>query len=79
MLCMTVQHRVHTILGSDVVIVMKRGAILEYDRPDVLLEQKDSVFYSFVRADKWGRTPGVCMSGFYYEMYRIYKCIITDR
>lgn len=46
------QHRVHTILGSDVVIVMKRGAILEYDRPDVLLEQKDSVFYSFVRADK---------------------------
>ncbi|MCJ8733573.1 hypothetical protein PDJAM_G00225100 [Pangasius djambal] len=47
-----IAHRVHTILGSDVVIVMKRGAILEYDRPDVLLEQKDSVFYSFVRADK---------------------------
>lgn len=52
MLRVTLQHRVHTILGSDVVIVMKRGAILEYDRPDVLLEQKDSVFYSFVRADK---------------------------
>ncbi|XP_060779092.1 ATP-binding cassette sub-family C member 8 [Neoarius graeffei] len=47
-----IAHRVHTILGSDVVIVMKGGAILEYDRPDVLLEQKDSVFYSFVRADK---------------------------
>ncbi|KAG7333001.1 hypothetical protein KOW79_003136 [Hemibagrus wyckioides] len=47
-----IAHRVHTILGSDVVIVMKRGAILEYDRPDVLLEQKDSIFYSFVRADK---------------------------
>ncbi|XP_046719910.1 ATP-binding cassette sub-family C member 8 isoform X2 [Silurus meridionalis] len=47
-----IAHRVHTILGSDVVIVMKRGTILEYDRPDVLLEQKDSVFYSFVRADK---------------------------
>ncbi|KAM9480711.1 ATP-binding cassette sub-family C member 8 [Clarias gariepinus] len=47
-----IAHRVHTILGSDVVIVMKRGAILEYDRPDVLLEQKDSVFYTFVRADK---------------------------
>ncbi|KAF4091749.1 hypothetical protein AMELA_G00040930 [Ameiurus melas] len=47
-----IAHRVHTILGSDVVIVMKRGAILEYDRPDVLLDQKDSMFYSFVRADK---------------------------
>ncbi|KAK2848336.1 hypothetical protein Q7C36_010018 [Tachysurus vachellii] len=47
-----IAHRVHTILGSDVVIVMKRGAILEYDRPNVLLEQKDSIFYSFVRADK---------------------------
>lgn len=46
------QHRVHTMLGSDVVIVMKRGSILEYDTPDVLLEQKDSVFSSFVRADK---------------------------
>uniref|UniRef100_A0A671K6F9 ATP-binding cassette, sub-family C (CFTR/MRP), member 8b n=1 Tax=Sinocyclocheilus anshuiensis TaxID=1608454 RepID=A0A671K6F9_9TELE len=48
----TIAHRVHTILGSDVVIVMKHGAILEYNEPDVLLEQKDSVFSAFVRADK---------------------------
>uniref|UniRef100_A0A8C2HEW1 ATP-binding cassette, sub-family C (CFTR/MRP), member 8b n=1 Tax=Cyprinus carpio TaxID=7962 RepID=A0A8C2HEW1_CYPCA len=48
----TIAHRVHTILGSDVVIVMKHGAIFEYDEPDVLLEQKDSVFSAFVRADK---------------------------
>ncbi|XP_077091657.1 ATP-binding cassette sub-family C member 8 isoform X2 [Siphateles boraxobius] len=48
----TIAHRVHTILGSDVVIVMKRGGIVEYDEPDVLLEQKDSVFSAFVRADK---------------------------
>ncbi|XP_073709543.1 ATP-binding cassette sub-family C member 8 isoform X1 [Misgurnus anguillicaudatus] len=48
----TIAHRVHTILGSDVVIVMKHGAILEYDEPDVLLDQKDSVFSAFVRADK---------------------------
>ncbi|XP_066540491.1 ATP-binding cassette sub-family C member 8 [Hoplias malabaricus] len=47
-----IAHRVHTILKSDVVIVMKHGAILEYAGPDVLLEQKDSVFSSFVRADK---------------------------
>lgn len=46
------QHRVHTILGSDAVIVMKHGAIVEYDEPEALLEQKDSVFSAFVRADK---------------------------
>ncbi|KAJ8249104.1 hypothetical protein GJAV_G00231210 [Gymnothorax javanicus] len=48
----TIAHRVHTILNADVVIVMKRGAILEYDKPDVLLSREDSVFSSFVRADK---------------------------
>ncbi|CAB1323513.1 unnamed protein product [Coregonus sp. 'balchen'] len=45
-------HRVHTILKADLVIVMKRGLILEYDRPQALLEKEDSVFASFVKADK---------------------------
>ncbi|XP_037623777.1 ATP-binding cassette sub-family C member 8 isoform X3 [Sebastes umbrosus] len=48
----TIAHRVHTILNADLVIVMKRGIILEYDRPQALLEKEDSVFTSFVRADK---------------------------
>uniref|UniRef100_A0A8C0FFP5 ATP binding cassette subfamily C member 8 n=1 Tax=Bubo bubo TaxID=30461 RepID=A0A8C0FFP5_BUBBB len=48
----TIAHRVHTILNADLVIVMKRGVILEYDKPEVLLEQEDSVFASFVQADK---------------------------
>ncbi|KAL2088520.1 hypothetical protein ACEWY4_015419 [Coilia grayii] len=48
----TIAHRVNTILNSDVVIVMKRGVIVEYDEPGVLLQQSDSVFASFVRADK---------------------------
>uniref|UniRef100_A0A667XVA7 ATP-binding cassette, sub-family C (CFTR/MRP), member 8 n=1 Tax=Myripristis murdjan TaxID=586833 RepID=A0A667XVA7_9TELE len=48
----TIAHRVHTILNADLVIVMKRGVILEYDRPQALLERDDSVFASFVRADK---------------------------
>ncbi|KAG9281118.1 ATP-binding cassette sub-family C member 8 isoform X2 [Astyanax mexicanus] len=48
----TIAHRVHTILNADLVIVMKRGVILEYDKPDVLLGCEDSVFASFVRADK---------------------------
>uniref|UniRef100_A0A3B4V9U9 ATP-binding cassette, sub-family C (CFTR/MRP), member 8 n=1 Tax=Seriola dumerili TaxID=41447 RepID=A0A3B4V9U9_SERDU len=48
----TIAHRVHTILNADLVIVMKRGIILEYDRPQALLDTEDSVFASFVRADK---------------------------
>uniref|UniRef100_A0A3Q2DNN8 ATP-binding cassette, sub-family C (CFTR/MRP), member 8 n=1 Tax=Cyprinodon variegatus TaxID=28743 RepID=A0A3Q2DNN8_CYPVA len=47
-----IAHRVHTILNADLVIVMKRGIILEYDRPEALLNREDSVFASFVRADK---------------------------
>ncbi|XP_064423358.1 ATP-binding cassette sub-family C member 8 isoform X2 [Latimeria chalumnae] len=48
----TIAHRVHTILNADLVIVMKRGTILEYNRPEILLEHEDSVFASFVQADK---------------------------
>ncbi|XP_032737033.1 ATP-binding cassette sub-family C member 8 isoform X5 [Lontra canadensis] len=48
----TIAHRVHTILTADLVIVLKRGAILEFDKPEKLLSRKDSVFASFVRADK---------------------------
>uniref|UniRef100_A0A6Q2YGA4 ATP-binding cassette, sub-family C (CFTR/MRP), member 9 n=1 Tax=Esox lucius TaxID=8010 RepID=A0A6Q2YGA4_ESOLU len=47
----TIAHRVHTILEADLVIVMKRGNIMEIDRPEALLEQEDSMFASFVRAD----------------------------
>lgn len=50
--CSVAQHRVHTILNADLVIVMKRGIILEYDRPQALLDKEDSVFASFVQADK---------------------------
>ncbi|XP_063164727.1 ATP-binding cassette sub-family C member 9 isoform X1 [Candoia aspera] len=47
----TIAHRVHTILTADMVIVMKRGIILENDTPENLLAQEDSIFASFVRAD----------------------------
>uniref|UniRef100_A0A672GE99 ATP-binding cassette, sub-family C (CFTR/MRP), member 9 n=1 Tax=Salarias fasciatus TaxID=181472 RepID=A0A672GE99_SALFA len=47
----TIAHRVHTILTADLVIVMKRGKILEYDTPGTLLEQEDGMFASFVKAD----------------------------
>ncbi|XP_060886296.1 ATP-binding cassette sub-family C member 9 isoform X2 [Labrus mixtus] len=47
----TIAHRVHTILTHDLVIVMKRGNILEYDKPETLLEQEGGMFASFVKAD----------------------------
>uniref|UniRef100_A0A8C8VR47 ATP binding cassette subfamily C member 9 n=1 Tax=Pelusios castaneus TaxID=367368 RepID=A0A8C8VR47_9SAUR len=47
----TIAHRVHTILTADLVIVMKRGNILENDTPENLLSQEDGIFASFVRAD----------------------------
>ncbi|XP_075459040.1 ATP-binding cassette sub-family C member 9 isoform X4 [Ascaphus truei] len=47
----TIAHRVHTILTADLVIVMRRGNILEYDTPENLLAQEDGIFASFVRAD----------------------------
>ncbi|XP_026778605.1 ATP-binding cassette sub-family C member 9 isoform X2 [Pangasianodon hypophthalmus] len=47
----TIAHRVHTILTADLVIVMKRGNILEYGKPEALMEQEDGMFASFVKAD----------------------------
>ncbi|XP_018415515.1 PREDICTED: ATP-binding cassette sub-family C member 9 [Nanorana parkeri] len=47
----TIAHRVHTILTADLVIVMRRGNIMEYDTPENLLEREDGIFASFVRAD----------------------------
>ena len=42
---LTIAHRIKTILDSDRVIVMESGNISEFDRPDSLLEDSDSVFY----------------------------------
>uniref|UniRef100_A0A672L1A3 ATP-binding cassette sub-family C member 9-like n=1 Tax=Sinocyclocheilus grahami TaxID=75366 RepID=A0A672L1A3_SINGR len=47
----TIAHRVHTILTADLVIVMKRGSIMEYGTPEILMEQEDGLFASFVKAD----------------------------
>ncbi|GCB74809.1 hypothetical protein scyTo_0003902 [Scyliorhinus torazame] len=47
----TIAHRVHTILTADMVIVMKRGNILEYDKPENLLAHEGGIFASFVKAD----------------------------
>ncbi|XP_022081112.1 ATP-binding cassette sub-family C member 8-like isoform X2 [Acanthaster planci] len=46
----TIAHRVQTILDSDHILVLNEGRIAEYDTPENLLAQEDSIFASLVRA-----------------------------
>ena len=38
---LTIAHRLNTVLESDMVMVMDRGRLVEYDRPNVLLRRED--------------------------------------
>jgi len=44
-----IAHRLDTILDSDRVCVMDAGRVVEYDAPDVLLKNEDSIFSGLVR------------------------------
>jgi ABC-type multidrug transport system fused ATPase/permease subunit len=44
----TIAHRLNTIMDSDRVLVMADGRVAEYDTPDKLLENEQSVFYGLV-------------------------------
>ncbi|CAG2062584.1 unnamed protein product, partial [Timema podura] len=41
----TIAHRVRTIMDSDRVMVMANGRVIEFDTPEVLLQDKSSQFY----------------------------------
>ncbi|XP_021756472.1 putative ABC transporter C family member 15 [Chenopodium quinoa] len=45
----TVAHRIHTVVDSDLVLVLSDGRIAEYDSPSKLLEREDSFFSRLVR------------------------------
>lgn len=42
---LTIAHRIKTIVNYDRILVMDNGNIAEYDTPDNLLKNKDSLFY----------------------------------
>jgi ABC-type multidrug transport system fused ATPase/permease subunit len=42
---LTIAHRLDTIIDSDRILVMNAGVVAEFDRPDKLLENPESLFY----------------------------------
>ncbi|XP_027334133.1 putative ABC transporter C family member 15 [Abrus precatorius] len=45
----TIAHRIHTVIDSDLVLVLSDGRIAEYDEPSKLLEREDSFFFKLIR------------------------------
>ena len=48
----TIAHRIHTIIDSDMVMVMEMGRLMEFDKPSVLLSDKNSMFSQLVEKSK---------------------------
>ncbi|KAI3889461.1 hypothetical protein MKX03_014589 [Papaver bracteatum] len=45
----TVAHRIHTVIDSDLVLVLSEGRVVEYDTPAKLLERDDSFFSKLIK------------------------------
>lgn len=46
---LTVAHRIHTVIDSDLILVFSEGRIIEYDTPSRLLENKNSEFSRLIK------------------------------
>ncbi|XP_033647488.1 ATP-binding cassette sub-family C member 9-like [Asterias rubens] len=49
---LTIAHRVATILDSDTILTLSDGKVVEYDTPENLLTDPNSIFGSLVKSDK---------------------------
>ncbi|KAG0261888.1 hypothetical protein DFQ27_002716 [Actinomortierella ambigua] len=47
---LTIAHRIKTIVDSDKILVLEKGRVAEYDSPENLLQNKESIFTSLVKA-----------------------------
>ena len=45
----TIAHRIHTVVDSDLVLVLSDGRIAEFDSPSKLLERNDSFFSKLIK------------------------------
>ncbi|KAJ0970835.1 hypothetical protein J5N97_018794 [Dioscorea zingiberensis] len=45
----TIAHRIHTVIDSDLILVLSEGRVLEYDTPARLLEREDSAFSKLIK------------------------------
>ncbi|XP_029471856.1 multidrug resistance-associated protein 5 isoform X1 [Rhinatrema bivittatum] len=47
---LTIAHRLHTVLGSDRIMVLTQGQVMEFDMPSILLSNENSRFYAMFAA-----------------------------
>ncbi|EEF35907.1 multidrug resistance-associated protein 2, 6 (mrp2, 6), abc-transoprter, putative [Ricinus communis] len=45
----TIAHRIHTVIESDLVLVLSDGRVAEYDTPERLLQREDSFFSKLIK------------------------------
>ncbi|PVV00736.1 hypothetical protein BB560_004870 [Smittium megazygosporum] len=45
----TIAHRLNTIMDSDYILVLEKGQVAEFDNPQVLSNNKDSLFYQLIQ------------------------------
>uniref|UniRef100_A0ACD5V585 Uncharacterized protein n=1 Tax=Avena sativa TaxID=4498 RepID=A0ACD5V585_AVESA len=50
---LTVAHRIHTVIDSDLILVLSKGRIIEYDTPSRLLEDEKSEFSRLIKEYSW--------------------------
>ncbi|CAO3692121.1 unnamed protein product [Rhizopus stolonifer] len=46
---LTIAHRINTVMDSDKILVLDKGNVAEFEAPNQLLENKDSIFYSMAK------------------------------
>ncbi|KAG1554327.1 hypothetical protein G6F51_000001 [Rhizopus arrhizus] len=46
---LTIAHRINTVMDSDRILVLDKGNVAEFDAPQTLLDNKESIFYSMAK------------------------------